>query len=343
MRGKRFFAASNTSRGFVSYFAENFRERADRCYIIKGGPGTGKSRLMSEMADAFCDSGGDVEYYFCSSDPTSLDGLFVKCDGYSVAVVDGTAPHAEDIYYPGVKDNIIDVGRFWDPRILREAKNEINLFTGRKSRAYSSAYRALAAYGALRELSDALAAEAADAGVIADQCARLAEELPHGRLLRTPLSAVGMRGRVDYDSFSESAELTLTITDSRAYGISHLYFDRLVAAIGGRAAPDPILPSRYTAMMAGGVAVKDAYVGNAGGGAIDVSEFVDRSLYLMNKERIDRLRLLADSALAEALDFFAEAGEAHMNIEKIFASAMNFGEKEAYSSELCDKIRKGYL
>ena len=64
---------------------------------------------------------------------------------------------------------------------------------------------------------------------------------------------------------------------------------------------------------------------------------------LLNKERIDRLRALAASALEEALGFFEEAGDAHMEIEKIFSSAMNFAEKEAYSRDLCDKIRKGDL
>ena len=58
---KRFFAASNSERGFVSYFPENFRgRRTDRCYIIKGGPGTGKSRLLSELGEAAEKVGGDV-------------------------------------------------------------------------------------------------------------------------------------------------------------------------------------------------------------------------------------------------------------------------------------------
>ena len=57
MSALKFFAASNTEAGFVSYFAENFRRRADRCYIIKGGPGTGKSRLMREMGEAWENAG----------------------------------------------------------------------------------------------------------------------------------------------------------------------------------------------------------------------------------------------------------------------------------------------
>ena len=344
MSGKKYFAASNTSRGFVSYFAENFRERADRCYIIKGGPGTGKSRLMHEMADAFLQSGGEVEYYYCSSDPTSLDGLYVMCDGYSLAVMDGTAPHAEDILSPGTVDNIIDLGRFWNAHILRSRKNEIDLWTRKKKSAYASAYRALSAYGSLTEAADALAFDAVDVDAIDEECAKIARDMRGEPILHTPISAVGMKGMIAFDSFSESAQLALSLTDSRGYGISHIYFDRLVHAVaGGRVAPHPILPSRYCAILSGGVSITEISVSAADERVLDVADFVDRSVYLTHKERIDHLRSLANGSLGEALGFFAEAGEAHMKIEEIFISAMNFAEKEAYSRDLCNKIRKGDL
>lgn len=344
MIGKRYFAASNTANGFVSYFPENFRERAERCYIIKGGPGTGKSRLMREMADAFAQSGCEVEYYYCSSDPSSLDGLYVRGDGYSAAVMDGTAPHAEDVISPGTEDNLIDLGRFWNSRTLRSRKSEINSLTLKKKAAYASAYRALSAYGSLTEAADALMLDNVDVDAISDECTRLARDIRAEGYLRTPVAAVGMKGMVSFESFAESAQLALSVTDSRGYGISHIYFDSLVRAVGGgRVAPHPILPSRYSAILAGGVSITAKNEPSSDDKSLDVSGFVDRSSYLLKKARIDRLRKLADGALDEALGFFAEAGEAHMKIEEIFISAMDFDAKEEYSSELCDKIRKGDL
>ena len=44
-----FFASMNSGDGFISYFKEIFSS-LDRLYIIKGGPGTGKSRFMREAA-----------------------------------------------------------------------------------------------------------------------------------------------------------------------------------------------------------------------------------------------------------------------------------------------------
>ena len=42
-----FFAAANTGGGFVSFFDEVFnRDGINKIYILKGGPGCGKSTLM---------------------------------------------------------------------------------------------------------------------------------------------------------------------------------------------------------------------------------------------------------------------------------------------------------
>ena len=344
MSALKFFAASNTEAGFVSYFAENFRRRADRSYIIKGGPGTGKSRLMREMGEAWEKAGAEVEYYYCSSDPLSLDGLYVDQSGEGVAVMDGTAPHSEDIVNAGVVDNIIDLGRFWNAKILRARKKDISAFGEEKKRAYAAAYRALAAYGSTTRAADALAESCADKQAIEEEAAKIALNLKKESMLPSPISAIGMRGAVAFDSFRESAGLTLSISDCRGYGLSYLYFDALVRTVGScRVAPHPILKGRYSGILSGDVAVVEAAITDRGEKVIDISDFVDRSLYLLVKDRAERLRAAADTMLEEAKESFREAGAAHMKIEEIFATAMNFSEKEAYSAELCAKIAVGDL
>ena len=344
MSEKSYFAASNTERGFLSYFSEIFRERARRCYIIKGGPGTGKSRLMRDLAEAAEDSGWGVEYYYCSSDPDSLDGIFAERGGDSFAVLDGTAPHSEDLISPGCVDNILDLGRFWDSRILRERWHEIGDLGEKKKKAYSSAYRALSAYGSLTRLADALVAECVDTAAIAEECAKIAVNLKPLPKLRTPLSAIGMKGVRSFDTFAEAARHTLCVTDVRGYGCSYLYMDALIRAVGScRMAPDPILAERTASILADGVAVVCKSITEAGENAVDISDFVDRRVFLTRMDRVDKLRLLADGALDEAKESFSEAGAAHMKLEEIFVSAMDFEEKEAYSAELCAKIARGDL
>ena len=43
------FACVNSGKGFLSYF-DRFLEEIRYLYIIKGGPGTGKSGLMAHIA-----------------------------------------------------------------------------------------------------------------------------------------------------------------------------------------------------------------------------------------------------------------------------------------------------
>ncbi len=344
MSEKSYFAASNTERGFLSYFAEIFRKRAERCYIIKGGPGTGKSRLMREMGAAAESSEYGVEYYYCSSDPDSLDGIFAERGGDSFAVIDGTSPHSEDLIAPGCVDNIIDLGRFWNSRFLCERRHEIGILAEEKKKAYSAAYRALSAYGALTRLADVLVAECVDTAAIAEECAKIAVNLKPLPPLRTPLCAIGMKGLRRFNTFKEAAHHTLSVTDNRGYGCTYLYFDALVRAVGlCRMSPDPVFADRFTGILTDGVAVIASSLTDRGESTIDISDFVCRSEFLIQKDRIEGLRALADGALGEASAFFAQAGSTHMKLERIYASSMNFSEKEAYSAELCAKIARGDL
>ena len=88
----RFFLGANSSQGFVSRFDQlGDPKQGWRCYVIKGGPGTGKSSLMKNLA-ARLDTGSDpVEYIHCSSDVDSLDGVIFSRQRLSIA--DGTPPH----------------------------------------------------------------------------------------------------------------------------------------------------------------------------------------------------------------------------------------------------------
>ena len=45
-----YFAASNSTAGFISYYEEVFRaSRIGHIWAVKGGPGTGKSRFFSKQ------------------------------------------------------------------------------------------------------------------------------------------------------------------------------------------------------------------------------------------------------------------------------------------------------
>jgi len=88
-----YFLGANSYNGFYSFYDDFVGlSKIKRLFIIKGGPGCGKSTFMKTIADAANAAGHDVERVLCSADPNSLDGIYIP--SLRVAYVDGTAPHA---------------------------------------------------------------------------------------------------------------------------------------------------------------------------------------------------------------------------------------------------------
>jgi len=87
-----FFLGANSGDGFHSLY-DSFVDCAegDFLWVIKGGPGCGKSSFMRHIARAAENAGCEVEYILCSGDPDSLDGIYLR--DLRTAYVDGTAPH----------------------------------------------------------------------------------------------------------------------------------------------------------------------------------------------------------------------------------------------------------
>ena len=110
------FAAANSGRGFKSFYSQILSDaRILRRYMIKGGPGTGKSSFMRRVASAAESEGYSVDYYYCSSDHTSLDAIVIEG---VVALVDSTPPHVMEPELVGAKDEIVNIGEFWDSSAL---------------------------------------------------------------------------------------------------------------------------------------------------------------------------------------------------------------------------------
>lgn len=128
MSSTSFFLGANTPEGFYSLFNElyNPHENWDM-YIIKGGPGTGKSSLMKKVAIKAEKKGYRVERIPCSSDPLSLDGIIIN--DLQVAIADGTSPHVINPVFPGVCEHTIDLGQFWNTDKLKENINKIKKTT----------------------------------------------------------------------------------------------------------------------------------------------------------------------------------------------------------------------
>lgn len=139
MAGKirNYYAGGNTARGFYSLYNSNLKG-LDRLFILKGGPGTGKSSLMKKIGYEWNQQGYDIEFLHCSSDNNSIDGLIIP--KLKVGIVDGTAPHVIEPKVPGVIDEYVNLGIAWDSSKLNEDKLAISELTTQISEAFQSAY-----------------------------------------------------------------------------------------------------------------------------------------------------------------------------------------------------------
>jgi len=139
---RKVFPGGNTSCGFYSFYDYILpQEEATRIFVIKGGPGVGKSTFMTKIGTEMVNRGYDVEYLQCSSDNDSLDGILIPA--LKIALIDGTAPHVVDPKNPGVVDEIINLGEYWDTSKIAVAKNEVMKISKRVARHYKTAYSLL--------------------------------------------------------------------------------------------------------------------------------------------------------------------------------------------------------
>lgn len=134
---KHFLASANALDGFVNNF--NYINLGDNkmTYILKGGPGTGKSTFMKKVAEHFVSKGFSVEKFYCSSDSSSLDGVTIV--EKNIAIVDGTAPHVTEAEMPGITEKIVNVGEYIGGGIAKH-KQKIEKLLAQKSLHYKLAY-----------------------------------------------------------------------------------------------------------------------------------------------------------------------------------------------------------
>ena len=139
----RYFLGGNTARGFVSFYDGFCRGPEDFLWVIKGGPGCGKSSFMKTIGHAAEDAGLDTEYVLCSGDPDSVDGVYIPA--WHTGYVDGTAPHVIEAVTPGAAGLYLDLGQFYDRVALQKERRAIEALQRRYKHLYREAYAQLAA------------------------------------------------------------------------------------------------------------------------------------------------------------------------------------------------------
>ena len=138
------FLGANAPKGYFSRFDQLFSESPNgKCFLLKGGPGTGKSTMLKKIASVLNEKGTSTEIIYCSADTDSLDAV-ISFDGKIVAA-DATLPHSVEPKYPGIYETTVDLSDCWNKEILLEHEKEIAELFDSNRRFHEEARRYISA------------------------------------------------------------------------------------------------------------------------------------------------------------------------------------------------------
>ena len=353
------FAAANSGRGFVSFYGKLFSDpKILRRYLIKGGPGTGKSSFMRRVASRAQSEGFSVRFYYCSSDHTSLDAIVIED---TVALLDATAPHTLEPELAGAKDEIINLGEFWDSDRLFEKKTVIEALSKQKSESYAGAYRFLEGALALDRLAREISGTLLDFSKLQRAGERALGKIARGEGYSCEVGirrSIGMSGRVRLFNYEIAAKTLYAVEDHME--TAHVFLAQLAKGAmlnenAVRISFDPLNTDCIDGILfcESGVAFTvlscdeaEKYADKLAG-TVNMRRFVKTSA-LSEREKKKRSEYksdirIRDGLIASATDRLREAGRAHFELESIYGDCMDFEAEsrfcESFSIALCEKLK----
>jgi len=350
----QYFLGANAPGGFYSLYTQLIPpETARAIYILKGGPGCGKSTLMRQVGARMEAAGLGTEYILCSGDPDSLDALVLPQMG--VAIVDGTAPHVVEPKYPGAVERYVNMGDCYDKQALVGLRREImDCMAGYKG-CYARAYRCLDAAAELSEdARTVLLTEELEQRMAKRAKGILSRELPHtkaaapGPVKQRFLGAVTHKGVLClYDTALVQCDRIYELSDN--YTLAHELLIHLLAGItaGGFhvvACPDPMAPERLAHLLVPelGLAFLSTSAHSAFRGKpyrrIRMDAMADEELLRRSRSRLRFARNVSAALTEEAVASLSQAKAMHDDLEAIYNPHVDFDLASRMAQAVGDEI-----
>ena len=368
MRGKvrNFFPGGNTSKGFYSYYQYICaQDEAEKIVFIKGGPGTGKSTFMKSVAEHFLDKGENVDLFWCSADPDSLDAILLR--NRHIAFMDGTSPHVMDPQNPGAVDTILHIGDYWDDENIKKNRDNILKSGNVIKKWYDCAYAKLAAAAVLQSLIKKLYSEAISGGELYKAINEIIERelsgkpvtISEGRCRKYFASAITCKGNLTHiKSLIRDCKKVYLIASPSGFDmaesmkrISQEFIHRGYSIEQYYCPMDPehtIEHILIPALEVGFITLNDnkdsdAWKCDAETVYIDIWEFVDWNYIEKYREVIDSCEKGIRTLTEHAIKYLGKAKQEHDVLEGYYISCMNFEKIEKLTSEWICKIERKEL
>ncbi len=341
-----YFIAANGYTGFRSRYDIVFHSpNYTHIYVIQGGPGTGKSRMMREIANAVEAQGGQSEYIYCSSDPDSLDAVILSHQDRRIAVLDGTAPHTRGADFPGVIDEITNLGEFWDSNLLTQQRPHILSLCQKKSNQYQIAYQYLALAGAADTLLHNFLQHCIDTEKLTHHIKRIVYGFsgsPDPEEKIEYWSACSMKGKFSSLPVPENTQIICT---DNYLNSGRFYLNTLRDALRDNSQISYIIvPSVYDDKIVDGLYLPQNNILFLNGLMEGAKRIIHMKRFLIQEQigqvrgKLRQLNSLHEELTNTAVSHLRLAGKYHFELEKVYSAAMDFSAKEAYVKQLIEKI-----
>jgi hypothetical protein len=354
---KKVFPGSNSAYGFYSYYDQIMGPEAARIFILKGGPGVGKSTFMGRIAGEMLARGYDVEYHYCSSDAESIDAVAFHSIG--IVLVDGTAPHLIDPKYPGAVEVIVNLGDFWEEMKIIDQKASIIKISQEKGRAFANVYKLLQtadlylkAWESYYNIEDYFDKKAGDQLLLDLKETILKEksgEKRAGRIRKLFASAITPQGTVNHlENLTEDLEHIYLLQGENGK-IKELLTREIAEAAARRGffveafccALDPLRVDHFLIpeLKVGIVNNMEPHLFMSSGKStrIDTDELTGQLPDVLEKEKEDFRRRYRE-ALQGALHYLKKAKGLHDELEGYYIPQMRFAEIEHLYAQILERI-----
>ncbi len=345
-----FMGALSPAGGFRGYFHHLDQQPDLWMYLIKAGPGCGKSTMMKRLAER---SGQYVERLHCSSDPDSLDGVIFPKN--NAAIIDATAPHIVEPNYPGAKQTVVSLFDTLDDQILKEHSTEIIQLFDRCSELQKSANRCISSASLLLHEQQMIALSALDHKKLSGYTEHLAQRLlpstgktgkEHLRLL----SAVTPKGVVCYrnsivaaadkiivfeDEQGAAAQKAISILRNAALQAGYEIYTCLCPLSQSETAEHLLIPSLGLAFVTSNRWHPMQFEQQQ---TVHCSRFSDKSALACHKNRLRLSRQTVEELLRQTSEYQRQAKSTHDQLEAFYRSAADFGKVEKITQQVAEKI-----
>lgn len=350
----KYFLAANSCEGFCSYFDKSYLPDGEwRAFIIKGGPGTGKSSFMKYFALKAEEKGYKTLLCPCSSDPNSLDGVILP--EKKLVILDGTPPHTVEPAFPGASEKILNFGEFWDDSAFNADKKEIIATTLLNKAYHKTASRYIEAAGKL--ILDSYKTELActdkeKALQFSKQlCRKLIpkkENAPVGREWIRFTQGITPPGIVSYSATLLKEAPKRVIIDDEYGGASNIIigFIREYALKNGYeiiTLKNPFLPSLITdhiiiPELGAAIATESSYIHfSSKERRVHARRFVSSQKLHLSRERLKFNKKAAKELLISASEALSGAKRVHDKLESYYIKAMDFRKLTAFAEKFTEE------